>query len=113
MNPSDLAFLMLRWEGQKATLARTERDIKKAVLKLGKTVNTGNVRASYSGGRKKYDYREAADGHPMVPDVTVGLFTTVIPQTEKVDWRGICKHAGIEDIPFTQSEPSVTIKLLS
>lgn len=112
MNASVLAELMLKWETRKGWLDETEAEIKKAVLKLGKAADTGNVRASYSTGRKRYDYQDAADGHVMVSRATVGLFTTVIPETEKVDWRGICKHAGIEDIPFTQSEPSVTVKLL-
>lgn len=111
MNASELARLMLYWEDQKKGLATTEARIKEAVLELGQAVDTGNVRASYSGGRKKYDYEEAAGG--MVSDATIRVFTSVIPQTEKIDWRGICEKAGIEDIPFTQSEPSVTVKLLS
>ena len=112
MNATELATKMLEWElGRRALDALAEK-IEAAVLEIGKTQTVGNARAAYSGGRKSYDYREAADGHRLANKATVGLFTTTIPATAKVDWRGICLHAGIEDIPFTQSEPKVTLKLL-
>ena len=115
MNKSMLATKMLEWEKLKCAADTLAAEIEAAVLEIGKTRTVGNVRASYSAGRKSYDYLAAADGHPMVSDVTVSLFTTIIPQSEKVDWQGICKHAGIEamDIPYTQSAPSVTVKLLA
>lgn len=113
MNASELARLMLYWEDQKKGLTRTEERIKEAVLELGETVDTGNVRASYSKGRRKFDYLQAVAEQPKLAEADVTKFTTVIPQTEKVDWKAVCKHFGIKDIPFTQSEPGVTVKLLS
>ena len=112
MNETELAMKMLQYGELRSTLDALEAQIKTAVLERGKTQTVGNVRASYSTGRKTYDYQEAADGHPMVSNATVELFTTLIPETQRVDWHRICDHAGIEDIPFTQSEPSVTVKLV-
>jgi hypothetical protein len=110
MNPTELAHAMLEWETTQRKADELAETIKAAVLEIGKTQTVGNVRASYSAGRRTFDYREAADGHPMVSEVTIGLFTT-IPEP-RIDWAGICKHAGIEDIPFTQTAPSVSVKLL-
>jgi len=98
---------MLKWESIKKDLAIYEDAIMDTVLALGKTQTVGNVRASYSGGRKTYDYQAVAEDHPMVSEATVRLFTE-----PKVDWRGICKHAGIDEVPFTKSAPRVTVKLL-
>jgi hypothetical protein len=109
MEASELASKMLEWERKKRELDALEDEIVQAVLAVGKTQTVGNVRATYSGGRKSYDYQAAADGHPMVSDATVELFTVV---TSRVDWKKICEHAGIDDVPFTQSEPSVTLKML-
>jgi hypothetical protein len=69
----------------------------------------GNLRATYAAGRKTYNYQDAADGHPMVSAATVELFTVVTPKT---DWKKVCEHAGVEDVPLKQSEPSVTLKTL-
>ncbi len=113
MDARELALKLLEWEKLKLNLDALAAEIETAVLKIGKTQTVGNARASYSKGRRSYDYQEAADGHLHVSEATVSLFTTIIPQTEKVDWRGICKHAGIDDVPFVQSEPKVTLKLLS
>ena len=112
MDKSKLASRMLAWERAKVLLDTLTVEIETAVLEIGATQTVGNVRASYSGGRRSFDYREAADGHPMVGEATVALFTTVVPETKKIDWRGICEHAGIEDVLFTKSAPRVTVKLL-
>lgn len=106
MNASELARLMLKWEMLKREIETTELRIKEAVLELERTVDTGNVRASYSKGRVKYDYQAAAiaNGCSLAP------FERLI-----VDYRAACKGWAIpnQDIPFTQSEPNVTVKLLS
>ena len=110
---SVLAEMMLEWEKVKARLDELSVLIEDDVLKIGKTQTVGNVRASYSKGRRSFDYEAGAKDHPMVSDSTVKLFT-VVPETPLpyVDWRGICKHAGIDDVPFTQGDPSVTVKLV-
>ena len=108
INLSHLAQLMLDWEKAQRRADELAEAIKDTVLELGETQKVGYVTASYSGGRTTYDYEGAAFGHPMVGDATVKLFTKT---KETVDWRGICKHVGIEDVPFTKSTPSVTLKL--
>jgi len=112
MDATELARKMLEWERTKRALDLLDKEIQAAVLEIGKTQTVGNIRASYSAGRKNYYYQATADGHPWVSKATISLFTTIIPQTETIDWRGICQHVGIEDISFMQSEPSVTVKLL-
>ena len=110
MDASELAKMMLDWEKMRRRLDELEEAIRDSVLEIGTTQTVGNVRATYSKGRKSYNYREAADGHPMVSEATIGLFTKSTPRT---DWRGICKHAGIDDVPYTQGDPSVSVKLLA
>ena len=112
MNNSELASKMLEWESRKIEMDALEADIRSAVLGLGKTQTVGNVRATYSAGRRSFNYQAAAERHPMVSTTTVGLFTTtkIITTT---DWKAICEHVGAEDAPFTQGDPSVSIKLLT
>ena len=107
MDLSGLARKMLQAETLHDELAVLETAIKDAVLQLGHTQKSGNVRATYSAGRKRFDYRGAATDHPLVDEEVIDLFSSTAITT---DWRGICKHAGIEDVPFTQPSPSVTIK---
>ena len=108
-----LAQMMLDWEAAKARLDELSVLIEDDVLKIGKTQTVGNVRASFSKGRRSFDYEAGAKDHPMVSDATLSLFT-VVPETPApyVDWRGVCKHAGIYDVPFTQGDPKVTVKLV-
>lgn len=109
MNASELAQRMLEWERVKAELDALTTEIEDAVMDLGETQTVGKVRASYSGGRKTYDYETAGQNAPpsIIEDFTEEV-TTI-----KTDWRSICKKAGIEDVPFRQSDPSVRVKLLS
>ena len=109
---SNLARMMLRWERLQLQVDELRGAIEDTVMQIKRTQTAGNVRAVYSGGRKSYDYREAADGHPMVNTATVELFTVMPPP--QTDWRKVCDHAGIEkdEILFTQSDPSVRVKLL-
>jgi hypothetical protein len=101
---------MLDWEDAQRKADEMAAAIRDTVLELGETVVTGNVRATYRQGRKRYDYKGAADGHPMVSEPTVELFTKT---KVTVDWRGICDHVGIEkdEIPFSQGDPSVSLKI--
>lgn len=103
---SELAQLMLGWEQAKSDLAMFEDIIVDMVLTLGKTQTVGNVRASYSGGRKTYDYHVAGQRAPE--DIIRAHTETKVV----VHWRGVCQDAGVEDIPFTKSPPRVTLKLL-
>ena len=110
MNASELAQAMLRWEQKRCEMDVLEAEIKAAVLAIGKTQTVGNVRASYSAGRKSYDYRGGIDGAGVLSDA-LDPYTTVIPATVSIDFRAACLGLGIVDVPYTQSEPSVTVKL--
>ena len=110
---SELAARMLEWEETQRKADALKTVIETEVLALGKTQNVGNVRASYSGGRKSYDYRAAVLTYAEPDDGDLEPYTTIIPATVKVDYRAACAGLGIEDVPFTQSEPSVSVKLLA
>lgn len=107
MDPSELARLMLEWEMLERKISILETRIKNAVLEQGESLTVGNVRASYYSGRKSYDYQAAAKDAPQ--DIVAAFTTTPAP---RVDWKGICEHLGKDEIPFTQSAPSVKVKLL-
>lgn len=102
-----LARLMLRWYDTRQVLDLLEQDIEAAVLRLRETVQTGNVVARYTSGRKTYDYKAAAGDDP---DPYV-----VMQYTEsKVNWRAFClEELGLdqEEIPFKQGDPSVSVKV--
>jgi len=106
MDASELAKQMLRWEQVRRQLDEIEAAIKDSVLEIGKTQTVGNVRASYSKGRKTYDYKTAIDGRNFESDALVPF------ETVEVDYRAACKALGVDDVPFTQSAPSVSVKLL-
>lgn len=108
-----LAKMMLRWEEAQLLADKLRARIETAVMQIGETQTVGNVRARYSGGRKSYNYQTAAILCPAANQSVIKEFTiTPEPYT---DWRKVCEHAGVErnDIPFTKSEPTVTVKLLA
>ena len=110
MDASTLAAQMLDWESRKRELDKLESEIAATVLEIGKTQTVGNVRATYSAGRRTFDYETAAVEHPMVSEATISLFTETKVIT---DWKKICDHAGIDEVPvLKQTEPSVSVKLL-
>lgn len=110
MDNSELALKMLEWEKARKSLDALEKEIESAVLVLGKTQTVGNVRATFTNGRKTYDYETAARAHPMFSEATRLLFTKMV---ETVDWKGACEHIGIDEVPvLKQSEPSVTVKMI-
>ena len=105
MDNRKFALLMLEWEQAQTKADALELQIKDAVLGLGKTQTVGNVRATYSNGRKRYDYETGAVEHPN--------FTVEIAESKSktvIDWRGVCNALNAE-APYTQSEPSVSLKL--
>jgi len=108
INRSELARVMLLWEKQRIMLAELEQLITETVLELGRTVDTGNVRATFSAGRRRFDYEAAAKARGIAPS-KIKAFTAV---REVIDWSGVCKDQEITDIPATQSKPSVKVKLM-
>ena len=114
MDMSDLAARMLEWEETQRKSNALKAIIEAEVLALGRTQNVGNVRASYSGGRKSYNYEGAISAMGEAGVLEAGAlepYTTTIPATWRTDYRAACKGLGVEDVPFTQSAPSVTLKL--
>ena len=102
-----LPELMVTWKAKTAELKALEQQIAEQVMTLRKTQDVGDVRASYSAGRKSYDYPAACKD---VPQEVLDAYTTIIPESRKVDYTALCKGEGIE-APYTQSEPKVTLKL--
>ena len=111
---NQLAQDMLEWHHYQRAADERAAAIRDTVMDLGETVTTGTVRASYSKGRKSYDYHGAAvkEMAPWAEDERAAQIVSRLTLIEKVDWRLVCKDAEIDDIPFTESNPSVTIKVL-
>lgn len=115
MNSSELAASMLKWEKDRRELDILEADIKAAVLRLGGTQTVGSVRASYSRGRKSYDYVAVYNdviSTGSADDVVKLQALRIEHSATKTNWRAVCKSAGIDDVPFTQGDPSVSLKLI-
>lgn len=112
VNMSDLAIKMLQWEQVQRLADNLRAIIESMVMRTGKTQIVGNVRATYSGGRKTYDYHTGAGNVPVTDRSVIERFTVIPPSY--IDWRKVCEHVKVPkaDIPFTQSEPSVKVKLL-
>ncbi len=109
MNASHLAYLMLDWEEKRRELMELEQAIKEVVVELGKSVTTGNVRATFSKGRVTRDYRAAIEASGNNSPVTLQPWRKIT-----YDYKTACEELEIpaEDIPFTQGKPSVSIKVL-
>jgi hypothetical protein len=108
MDANELARKMLEWQEVQAKADLLKMDIEAAVLELGKTQTVGNIRASYSAGRKIYYYEEAWRANGYGTGVDIETFAKVT-----YDYKGACAEARIEDIPFTQSAPSVSLKIIA
>jgi len=106
MNASELAAKLLQWEALKRQLDELELSIEADVIHIGKSQTVGNVRAAYSAGRKTYDYQGAAIAHDLISDDVVAPFAKTV-----VDWKAVCEQHSVV-VPFTQGDPSVTIKLI-
>jgi hypothetical protein len=109
MDPSRLAHLMLDWEDAQQYADKLRSQIEEQIELLGESVTVGNVRARYSRGRKSYDYEAACkDATPE----QVEKYTKI---RKSVTWRDLALY-GLEldqdSIPFSQSDPSVSVKLL-
>jgi len=109
MNASALAKKNARVGESEGKAGRAWIEIGEAVLVLGKTQKVGNVSASYSGGRKTYNYMLAiteALGNGRLEGPELDPF-----EKRTIDYNAACKELGI-DAQFTQSEPKVTVKLV-
>jgi len=111
-----LAEQMLEWEDTYRRLLALEEYIKSAVEKLGKTVRVGNVVAKYNPGRKSYQYKEAVNALIQEADESMKpVIASTIDKHTKIrtttSWKPVALELEIEDIPFVQGEPSVTVGL--
>jgi len=105
---------MLEWQEAQAHADLLKMEIETAVLALGKTQSAGNVRATYSAGRKSYNYQagfEEAVNAGLDPRA-LDPFITVIPETTRIDYTTACKTLEIAP-PFTQSAPAVSLKIIA
>jgi hypothetical protein len=108
MNATELAKKMLEWQELMVQASAIEKEIQAAVLEVGKTQTVGNVRATFSNGRRTFDYETPAK--PIAPPELVVLHTEII---EKIDWKKICDEVGATPIVVSQTDPSVSVKLLA
>lgn len=137
MDNSQLAALMLEWEATQRKADELAAQIKAAVLVIGKTQVVGNVRATFSAGRRTFDYRAAIDAAEAAGQLEPGSLAPweservdwfevvqgalqdgildsgyLTPYTETViDYAAAVKGLGLEAPVVSQAEPSVTIKL--
>jgi hypothetical protein len=106
---SELASLMLEWERAQRRADELRATIEGAVVQIGETVEVGNVRATYSNPRKRYDYEAVgADA----PETLVQQYTSTVTKT---DWRKLVLDGmgiGQDLVPYSQGSPSVNLKML-
>ena len=139
MDASNLASLMLDYETMQRLADVLRAEIEAAVLELGKTQTVGNVRATFSAGRRTFDYQAAIDAAldagalepgslaPWESDkidyfeavqaaIQDGIFDSryLTPYTETViDYTAAAKALGLEAPVLEQKPASVTVKLLA
>lgn len=139
MNATELATRMLEWETTQRAADALRAEIEAAVLALGKTQTVGNVRATFSAGRRTFDYRAAVDNAEAAGLLAPGSLAPW--ESNAIDYREVTESAIKDGLlepgyltPFTsvnidytaaakglsldapvksQSEPSVTVKLLA
>ena len=117
MGRNALALTMINWYRVQEQADQLAAAIRDTVLDLEETVTTGLVRASYSKGRKTYQYRvyggvKLREFDAETYDEILDAHTTLTP---KIDWRTICFDVlklDVDDIPFIESYPSITLKVL-
>ena len=130
MNTSELAAKMLQWETDKKALDQLEAEITNAVLEIGKTQNVGNVRATYTSGRREFDYetpgkiadKAVIDANTTITDlvdwesikalIDPDIIAEHTHKAASINWSAVCKDAKIEPVVVREGVPSVKIKLM-
>ena len=139
MNASNLAQLMLDYEAMQRRADELRKDIETIVIAIGKTQTVGNVRATYTAGRRTFDYEAAVnqaeqagtlspgslapweildiDYFAVVESaVACGLLSGEYLDTYtaiKIDYASAAKGLGLEAPIIDQKPASVTVKLLA
>ena len=119
MDASELAKKMLEWESKKRELDTIEAEIKDAVMALGNTQTVGNVRATYSAGRRTFSYEapiniefgraKAAGDGARISEIDAAIRKA---SKEAIDWKVACEALGLERMLEKEGAPSVALKLL-
>jgi hypothetical protein len=115
-----LAQMMLEWETKRRELEDLENKIVAIVLDHGNTVTVGNIRATYSKGRRELDYRAPVESAALTDPIAQALiekYTETIegqwvPSTTKTDWKSAAKEHGIEPVVLGQKDPTVKVKVI-
>ena len=139
MDASTLAAKMLQWEETQRQADALRREIEAAVLAIDKTQTVGNVRASYTAGRRTFDYQAAIVAAEAAGQLNPGSLAPwesnkidyfeavqaaiegsildssyLTPYTETViDYAAAVKALGLEAPVIDQKPASVTVKLLA
>ena len=129
MNASELAAKMLEWEAKKNELDSLESEIKQTVLELQSTQKVGSVVASYTSGRREFDYEtpgknapieivktnttksEYIDWEAAKPLIDPDIITEFTRIDERVNWSAVCKDAKIKPVVVKEGTPSVTVNI--
>ena len=102
-----------RWEELKIEISKLEAEIKKEVCTLGKTQQVGNVKASFSKGRKTYNY----EGIAKSVDASDELITLHTQQKTVTDWTKLVKELSPSEEVMNQfvkvGASSVSLKIIS
>ena len=109
MDKSELAMLMLEWEKKNHELHLIELKIGDEVMQLKQTFVVGNVRATYSDGRRSFDYESTARVDERCSQQIIDIHTKPV-----IDWKAICEALDIAKeniVVLSKTEPSVSIKL--
>jgi len=108
----DLKQKLETYRELKKTCDALEAEIKAACTEAGETISAKGIQAVYKQGRKTFDWQGAAAkaGSEMDPEA----FQSVLDDntTPKVDWKKVATAAGVVNAPFTQSAPTVAIKIV-
>ncbi len=107
MTAPELKKMMSSWKSQKEQLDLLETTIKTEVLKRESTFETDDATATFRKGTRKFNY-ECDTVVMSAPLQLVEVHTKVV---SKIDWKAICSTLKIKDIPFTQSDPTVSLKV--
>lgn len=111
----ELVLTILEWRETKKKLEALEESIQEAVLHLGETQTVADVRATYSKGRRVFDYKGAVSASDLPEDYKadrIERYTTIIPASSSVDWKAICAEEDLEVAQTNTPTPSVKIKIL-
>lgn len=109
VNKRALARDLMTWAAMKERLDELEAAIKDTVLQLGETFTVGDVRATFNSGRKTYNYEGAIASYSRTH--SIGDLRDKYAKLT-YDYKGMCDELGIVTFDWTQSDPSVTLKII-